>query len=127
MRTTGQPTYPILSFVKLHSLIHPRATTEFVYRYTSSKEAFVLISFLLLSSPSSASGPSEEARAKEVGVLQAALADEGMEAVDLSDNEFAKSHMRHMIGGKADVQDERIFRFGESEPLDYTGDRDQTS
>lgn len=34
-----------------------------------------------------------------------------MEAVDLSDNEMAKSHARYLIGGKANVKDERIFRF----------------
>jgi threonine dehydratase len=101
------------SFVKLHSLIHPRATTEFVYRYSSPNEAYVIISFILLASPSSASGPTEEARSKEVEGLQAALKAEGMESIDLSDDEFAKSHLRHMVGGKADVEHERLFRFGE--------------
>lgn len=99
------------SFVKLHSLIHPRATTEFVYRYSSPNEAYVIISFILLASPSSASGPTEEARSKEVEGLQAALKAEGMESIDLSDDEFAKSHLRHMVGGKADVEHERLFRF----------------
>jgi hypothetical protein len=101
------------SFVKLHSIIHPRATTEFVYRYSSPKEAYIITSFLLISSPSSASGPSPEARAEELATLQTQMAEAGMESVDLSDDEFAKSHVRHMVGGKKSVEHERIFRFGE--------------
>ncbi|KAJ9104307.1 hypothetical protein QFC20_004589 [Naganishia adeliensis] len=99
------------SFVKLHSIIHPRATTEFVYRYSSPKEAYIITSFLLNSSPSSASGPTPEARAEELAGLQTKMAEAGMESVDLSDDEFAKSHVRHMVGGKKFVEHERIFRF----------------
>jgi hypothetical protein len=100
------------SFIKLHSIINPRATTEFAYRYSSPKEAYIITSFLLLSSPSSASGPTPEARAEEVSSLQTQMAEAGMESVDLSDDEFAKSHVRHMVGGKKVVQHERVFRFG---------------
>lgn len=99
------------SFIKLHSIINPRATTEFAYRYSSPKEAYIITSFLLLSSPSSASGPTPEARAEEVSSLQTQMAEAGMESVDLSDDEFAKSHVRHMVGGKKVVQHERVFRF----------------
>lgn len=102
------------SFIKLHTIIHPRATTEFVYRYSSPKEAYIITSFLLNSAPSSASGPSPEVRAEEMATIQKAMADAGMESVDLSDDEFAKSHVRHMVGGKMAVEHERIFRFGES-------------
>lgn len=42
------------------------------------------------------------------------MKEEGMEACDLSDNEFAKSHVRHMVGGRSDVTEERVIRFGES-------------
>lgn len=34
-----------------------------------------------------------------------------MKALDISDNELAKSHARYLVGGKAKVQDERMFRF----------------
>jgi threonine dehydratase len=101
------------SFIKLHSIIHPRATTEFSYRYSSDHEAHIITSFLLNSSPSSAS-ISPEARAKEVGEIVTALEKEGMTAVDLSDDEFAKSHVRHMVGGRRQVPYERVFRFGKS-------------
>lgn len=36
-----------------------------------------------------------------------------MEAMDLSEDEFAKAHVRHLVGGRAGVVDERVFRFGE--------------
>ncbi len=35
-----------------------------------------------------------------------------MMAVDMSDDELAKSHLRHINGGKQDVPNERLFRFG---------------
>lgn len=104
----------VSSFIKLHSLITPRATTEFSYRYSSETSAFVILSFFLLSSPSAASGPTPAARAQELAQITKALADEGMEALDLSENEFAKSHVRHMVGGRSGVKDERVIRFGES-------------
>ena len=47
--------------------------------------------------------------------MQAVLAElqrGGMSGYDISDDELAKSHARHMIGGASDVPNERIFRFG---------------
>jgi hypothetical protein len=35
-----------------------------------------------------------------------------MHGVDLSNDEIAKSHLRYMIGGRSDVENERLFRFG---------------
>ncbi|KAK0551948.1 threonine deaminase [Tilletia horrida] len=35
----------------------------------------------------------------------------GMPAIDISGNELAKAHARYIIGGKASVKHERIFRF----------------
>ncbi|GFZ51813.1 Threonine deaminase [Saitozyma sp. JCM 24511] len=99
------------SFIKFHSLLDGRAVTEFSYRYSSPRTGFIITSFLLRSSPSSASGPSPEARAKEVKEIIELLAANGIEAVDLSEDEFAKSHVRHLVGGRSAVQDERLFRF----------------
>lgn len=100
------------AFVRLHSLIHPRATTEFVYRYSApGDEAFVIISFILSCASSAASGPTPQARSAEVKELLSKMADEGMHGIDLSDDEFAKSHLRHMVGGKQKVDSERLFRF----------------
>ncbi|GAA5835977.1 hypothetical protein JCM11251_006618 [Rhodosporidiobolus azoricus] len=112
------------AFLALHSVIHPRAVTEFVYRYSSSKRAFIFLSFYLSSisssrsaAPSTASGTStpaptpQQLREAEISSLMSAFKSGGMKALDISDNELAKSHARYLVGGKNKVQDERMFRF----------------
>ena len=44
--------------------------------------------------------------------LQAALRDQGYGVLDLTDNETAKLHLRHMVGGRLseDIEDEMVFR-----------------
>ena len=43
--------------------------------------------------------------------MTARFADLGYPVLDLSDNEMAKVHVRHMVGGRSSVNDERLFRF----------------
>jgi threonine dehydratase len=44
--------------------------------------------------------------------LLAALRRHRLPALDLSDNEMAKLHIRHLVGGRAPLaRDERLFRF----------------
>jgi threonine dehydratase len=44
-------------------------------------------------------------------VIEAINQEEGMQAQDLSKNELAKSHLRHLAGGRAEnVPHERLFR-----------------
>lgn len=88
-------------------MIHPRAVTEFIYRYNVSGDgdrAHVLLSFKLDS----------HNRAAEVQQVLAALGAENMKGFDISDDELAKSHARYMVGGCHNVPNERIFRFGTS-------------
>lgn len=137
------------SFLALHSVIHPRAVTEFVYRYSSPKRAYIYLSFYLASSsstkrahppqtngtanttaPNSPNGgastpvPSQhELRREELGEIFRALERGGMRALDISDNELAKSHSRYLVGGGSSsaavrgrgssgrVAHERVFRF----------------
>lgn len=94
----------IASFVALHSVIHPRAVTEFIYRYNiSGNRAHVLMSFKLQST----------SRQEEVCEVLNTLKNSDMVGFDISDDEVAKSHVRYMIGGCQSVPNERIFRFGE--------------
>lgn len=37
--------------------------------------------------------------------------EDGCEALDMTKNELAKDHMRHLAGGRSRVDDERIYRF----------------
>ncbi|KAM0789607.1 hypothetical protein ACM66B_000413 [Microbotryomycetes sp. NB124-2] len=120
------------AFLALHSVIHPRAVTEFVYRYSSPKRAFIFLSFYLSTprvtpvanavaqttpnSPS-ASGTStpvstpHQLRQQELSSIMSALSQKGMSPLDISDNEMAKSHARYLVGGRKNVENERVFRF----------------
>ncbi|KAK7676849.1 hypothetical protein QCA50_011496 [Cerrena zonata] len=89
------------SFIQLHGVIHPRATTEFIYRYGDSEVAQIFISFKLETTN----------RAKEVDDVLKTLQSLDFKALDISDDEMAKSHTRYMIGGRKNVPNERIFRF----------------
>ncbi|KAI5119855.1 hypothetical protein M0805_000689 [Coniferiporia weirii] len=89
------------SFVALHTAIHPRPVTEFLYRYDSSSIAHVFLSFIL--------DPTQ--RQKEIAGILAELKAQGMAGYDISDDELAKSHARYMIGGRKYVPHERVFRF----------------
>ncbi|GLB37455.1 putative threonine ammonia-lyase [Lyophyllum shimeji] len=90
------------SFIALHSTIHPRAVTEFIYRYNvTGDRAHVMLSFRVDST----------SRTTEVKEVLAALKAADMKGIDISDDEMAKSHARYMIGGCQAVPNERIFRF----------------
>ncbi|MBY0444576.1 MAG: threonine ammonia-lyase, biosynthetic, partial [Burkholderiales bacterium] len=87
------------SFRTFCQLIGARNITEFNYRYSSSTEAHVFV------------GLSINDRS-EVIELIGELAAAKIAAVDLTDNELAKLHIRHLVGGKAhNVQNERLMRF----------------
>jgi threonine dehydratase len=86
------------SFREFCSLIGPRAVTEFNYRYSDSVDAHVFVGL-------------EVRRAGEVAELFEALANAGLPAFDLSGNELAKLHLRHLVGGHATARHERLFRF----------------
>jgi threonine dehydratase len=76
------------SFRRLCSLIGKRNVTEFNYRYADTDQAHVFV------------GMQVEGR-EESRQLVRALNQGGMKAVDFSDNEMAKLHVRHMVGGRA--------------------------
>jgi threonine dehydratase len=77
----------------------PRIVTEFNYRLNGRRCAHIFV------------GVGIESR-QDASELVARLRAAGYEALDLSDNEVAKLHVRHMVGGPApDVHDERICRF----------------
>ncbi|KAI9227568.1 MAG: tryptophan synthase beta subunit-like PLP-dependent enzyme [Piptocephalis tieghemiana] len=90
------------SFLSLHSVIHPRAISEFSYRYSDPKTADIFISIVTKN------------RDQEIPGIISRLRDQGMEATDLSKNELAKTHARFMVGGRGTrgaVQDERLISF----------------
>ncbi|RKP11429.1 ACT-like domain-containing protein [Piptocephalis cylindrospora] len=90
------------SFLSLHTVIHPRAISEFSYRYSDSERAHILLSIVTKN------------RDEEVPGIISRLQEQGMEATDLSMNELAKTHARFMVGGRGNmgaVKDERLISF----------------
>jgi threonine dehydratase len=76
-----------------------RVVTEFNYRLSGRSAAHIFV------------GIGIDSRRDADLVLQS-LAGRGYEAVDLSDDELAKVHVRYMVGGRShDVQHERLYRF----------------
>lgn len=86
------------SFREFCSLIGPRAITEFNYRYADPGEAHVFVGL-------------EVRRPGEVEELLATFSQAGLPALDLSGDELAKLHLRHLVGGRADADHERLYRF----------------
>jgi len=76
-----------------------RTVTEFNYRLSGREQAHIFAGFQIQS--------------RQDGIaLIAQLVSAGYEAVDLTENEMAKLHVRHMVGGHApSVRDERLCRF----------------
>ena len=73
--------------------------TEFNYRYTSNVEAHVFVGVRL---------GSDRRPAQLIDELERS----GYPATDMSDNELAKLHVRHLVGGPAPgAHDERLLRF----------------
>lgn len=77
-----------------------RAITEFNYRYSTDNEAHVFVGIKL-----------KQGR-QEYAALLEELQTANYQCFDLSDNEMAKLHVRHMVGGKpAKHLEEHIFSF----------------
>ena len=88
------------SFRKFCELIGRRGITEFNYRYSDTRNAHIFVGVQL-------SGGDEERQE-----LVAQLREADYTFADLSDNEMAKLHVRHMVGGRSPgVANERLFRF----------------
>jgi threonine dehydratase len=87
------------AFREFCALLGRRVVTEFNYRLSGRRQAHIFVGLATRSR-----GDGEEAVAQ--------LTASGYETVDLTDNEMAKLHVRHMVGGRApDVRHERLCRF----------------
>jgi threonine dehydratase len=88
------------SFRNFCEALGAHAVTEFNYRYAGPGEAHVFVGIQLTE------GDAEKAR------VIADLSGRGYRCVDLSDNEMAKLHVRHLVGGRVSgLGDERLLRF----------------
>ena len=88
------------SFRNLCSMIWPRNVTEFSYRYESEGKADILISFQPVVNIDN-----------DFELVISKLQENNYDCIDLTNNELAKVHLRHLAGGRSEVPHERLFRF----------------
>ena len=87
------------SFRKFCSLLGKRNITEFNYRFADAKEAHVFAGIQVRDQ-------------QETRELVEKLRSNKLATLDLSNNEMAKLHLRHLVGGHApEVKNEILFRF----------------
>jgi len=86
------------SFLKFCQMLDNHAITEFNYRYAPNKQAHIFVGVALNN------GLSE----KEVLISKLG---QSFEVLDMSDNSIAKTHIRYMVGGRADTDNEVLYRF----------------
>ena len=87
------------AFKAFCSLLGDRNITEFNYRYSDPAAAHIFVGLAI-------------ANATEIGTLIADLAAQGLHAIDLTHNEMAKLHLRHLVGGRApQAEHEVVYRF----------------
>jgi threonine dehydratase len=87
------------SFKRLCELIGSRSVTEFNYRISGAAEAHVFVGIAI-------------AESAEADRIERNLARHGFATVNLTDDELAKEHVRHMVGGRSALAEhERLYRF----------------
>nr|VFJ63210.1 MAG: threonine dehydratase [Candidatus Kentron sp. FM]VFJ65197.1 MAG: threonine dehydratase [Candidatus Kentron sp. FM]VFK15653.1 MAG: threonine dehydratase [Candidatus Kentron sp. FM] len=87
------------SFLAFCRVIGQRSVTEFNYRYAERSDARVFVGVELREGD-------EDKRA-----LISRLQEADFPVNDMTDNEMAKLHIRHMVGGRGPVTGERLYRF----------------
>ena len=88
------------SFLKFCEMIGGHSISEFNYRYSTPKEAHIFVGIKFGNTNS------------EKDLLVEMLSAHGYPVSDLSDNEMAKLHVRHMVGGRCpELKEELLYRF----------------
>ena len=87
------------SFKRFCGLIGPRNVTEFNYRISDAREAHVFVGIQI-------------GNRNESSVLARNFEQNDFKTLDLTHDELAKLHIRHLVGGKSALaQDELLYRF----------------
>ncbi|WP_088283234.1 threonine ammonia-lyase, biosynthetic [Ideonella sp. A 288] len=87
------------SFKRFCELVGPRAVTEFNYRISDERLAHVFVGVAI-------------SKRDEADKIERNFVRHGFATVNLTDDEMAKEHVRHMVGGRSPLAaDERLFRF----------------
>jgi threonine dehydratase len=87
------------SFKRFCELIGPRAVTEFNYRISDAEVAHVFVGVAIT-------------RRDEADKIERNFVRHGFATVNLTDDELAKQHVRHMVGGRSELaREERLYQF----------------
>ena len=87
------------SFLKFCECIGKRNITEFNYRISDDKKAYIFVGIQIRGRDDAAS---------IVDTFEA----QGFKTIDLTDDELAKMHLRHMVGGRSPLsENELLYRF----------------
>ena len=87
------------SFRRLCELIGKRSVTEFNYRISDKKAAHVFVGVTI-------------SKRDEVEKIERSFVRHGFPTLNLTDDELAKQHVRHLVGGRSELtNDERLYRF----------------
>ena len=87
------------SFKRFCALLGPRSVTEFNYRISDAQQAHVFVGVTI-------------SKRDEADKIARNFERHGFATVNLTDDELAKEHVRHMVGGRSALAaDERLFRF----------------
>jgi len=87
------------SFKRFCETIGPRSVTEFNYRISDDREAHVFV------------GMTVQRKGDSKQLAQQFVA-QGFKTVDLTQDELAKTHIRHMVGGRSALAEgERLYSF----------------
>ena len=87
------------SFRKFCSCLGGHSLTEFNYRMSDNNEAHIFVGLKI------------QGR-QDVATVMATLESKGFKTLDLTDDELAKLHLRHMVGGRSRSADhELLYRF----------------
>jgi len=87
------------SFLEFCETVGLRGITEFNYRYSDHASAHIFV------------GVELKQGAAEKHDIISSLVEHGFPVTDLSGNDMARLHIRHMVGGRAQVANERMYRF----------------
>jgi threonine dehydratase len=87
------------SFRRFCQLVGARAVTEFNYRISDQKKAHVFVGL-------------QVASRDEPSTISKQFEKQGFNTIDLTQDELAKVHIRHLVGGKSALADnELLYRF----------------
>eukprot|EP00310_Coccolithus_braarudii_P023334 CAMPEP_0183334500 /NCGR_PEP_ID=MMETSP0164_2-20130417/3092_1 /TAXON_ID=221442 /ORGANISM="Coccolithus pelagicus ssp braarudi, Strain PLY182g" /LENGTH=564 /DNA_ID=CAMNT_0025503653 /DNA_START=170 /DNA_END=1864 /DNA_ORIENTATION=+ len=96
------------AFYNIYKAVQPRVVTEFVYRHDhhAASKANALIYMCVLQADDSLSSE------QEVKGVVDSLSPIGVDALDVTSNEMAKTHARYLVGGRPNIEaGERVLRF----------------